>query len=43
MRIWEDYARLIHTRLVILANAKVGLFKNEKKAETNSTELKGLV
>lgn len=43
MHIWKDYARLIHTQLVILANAKVGLFKNEKKAEINSIELKGLV
>lgn len=43
MCIWKDYARLIHTQLVILANAEVGLFKNEKKAEINSTEMKGLV
>lgn len=39
---WKDYARLIHTRLVILANAGAGLFKKEKKAEINSTELKSL-
>jgi len=43
MRIWRDYARLIHTRLVILATAEALVFKNEKKAEINSIELKGLV
>lgn len=43
MCVWEDSARLICTRLVILAKAEAGLGKNEKKAEINSAELKGLV
>lgn len=41
MCVWEDSARLIFTRLVILAKAEA--WKNEKKAEINSAELKGLV
>lgn len=37
MCIWKDCARLIHTPLVILANAEASLLENEKKAEINST------
>lgn len=37
MCIYKDCVRLIHTPLVILANAEASLLENEKKAEINST------